>query len=156
MGVFGSSQNNKNIFDTQKLFYSAATQNPTYPDGMNATGGWDRNALASQICNPLSLLHEQDHDKLLNFNTHIQLSFALSQDLALKAFGSYSYNSTEKAQYLPTWVWAQGQAYRAEVKNEDWLGNLSLTYHHDFRGHVIDALLLGEYQSRLQRGFSPP
>ena len=153
LGVFGSSQNNKNIFDTQQLFYSAATQNPTYPDGMNATGGWDRNALASQICNPLSLLHKQDHDKLLNFNTHIQLSFALSQDSALKAFGSYSYNSTEKAQYLPTWVWAQGQAYRAEVKNEDWLGNLSLTYHHDFRGHVIDALLLGEYQSRLQRGF---
>nr|MBP6527844.1 TonB-dependent receptor plug domain-containing protein [Prevotella sp.] len=36
-GVFGASQKNNYIFDEQKLFYSAATQNPTYQEGMNAS-----------------------------------------------------------------------------------------------------------------------
>lgn len=38
LGVFGSSQSNKYIFNVQNLFYSAATQNPTFPDHMNASG----------------------------------------------------------------------------------------------------------------------
>ena len=55
-GVFGSSMNYDQIFDYQKLFYSAAAQNPTFPAGRNATGGWDRNGQASQIATPGALL----------------------------------------------------------------------------------------------------
>ncbi len=153
LGVFGSSQRNHNIFDTQKLLYSAATQNPTYPNGMNTSGGWDKNNEATQINNPLALLREKDHDKLLNFNTHLGFKFHITSDFDFKAFGSYSYNSSENAQYLPTWVWAQGQAYRGEVKSEDWLANVSFDYHHLFGDNKVSALLLGEYQARKQRGF---
>jgi len=154
LGVFGSSMKEEGVYDEQKLFYSAATQNPTFPNGKNASGGWDRNSTASQIGNPLALLHEQDHDKMLNFNTHMAFSFDLGRDWDLNFFGSYSYNSIENAQYLPTWVWAQGQAYRSEVKNEDWLGNAQLKYHHTFvDGNKIEVNLLGEYQKRNQRGF---
>lgn len=152
-GVFGSSQKNNNIFDTQKLFYSAATQNPTFADGMNADGGWDRNTNASQINNPLALLREQDHERLQGFNAHLQLQADLWRGIRLSALGSYSYNSTENAQYLPTWVWAQGQAYRSEAKTEDWLANLSVSYDRSFGRHHFAGMVLGEYQKRLRRGF---
>jgi TonB-dependent SusC/RagA subfamily outer membrane receptor len=128
LGVFGSSQKNNDIFDVQKLFYSAATQNPTFSTEQNASGGWDKNSTASQINPPQALLHEKNDEKSLNFNTHLRLTFDIVKDLKLILFGSYSYNSTENSQFCPTWVWAQGQAYRGEHKSEDWLGNVSLNY----------------------------
>ena len=155
LGVYGSSQKNKDIFDEQKLFYSAAAQNPTYPNGMNASGGWDKNTTASQINNPLALLHEQDHEKNLNLNTHVKMAYDIWPNLKVTLFGSYSFTSTEHSQYLPTWVWAQGQAYRGEVKSEDWLGNISADYWWDFDSeHRIEATLLGEYQRSTLSGFN--
>lgn len=153
MGVFGSSQKDEYIFDDQKLFYSAATQNPTYSFGRNASGGWDKNPNASQINPPAALLQEQDHAKSLNFNTHIRLETTFSPELKLTVFGSYTYNSTENAMYLPTWVWAQGQAYRGESKSEDWLGNVSLDFHKSWGVHSVSATLLGEYQKSNRRSF---
>lgn len=158
-GVFGSSQKNKYIFDEQKLFYSAATQNPTFPAGRDASGNWNKNSTASQINPPGALLGERDHEKNLNFNTHIRLTFDLlspknkSQSLKLLLFGSYSYNSTENAQFCPTWVWAQGQAYRGEHKSEDWLGNAQLQYAGTWGKHHLEATLLGEYQKSKRSGF---
>lgn len=153
MGVFGSSQKDEYIFDDQKLFYSAATQNPTYSSERNASGGWDKNPNASQINPPNALLLEQDHAKSLNFNAHIKLETKLSRALRLTLFGSYTYNSTENAQYLPTWVWAQGQAYRGESKSEDWLGNASLDFSKSWGVHSVDVTLLGEYQKSRRTGF---
>ncbi len=153
LGVFGSSQKNNDIFDVQKLFYSAATQNPTFPAGMNASGGWDKNSTASQINPPQALLREKNDEKSLNFNTHLRLTLDLSRDLKLKLFGSYSYNSTENAKFCPTWVWAQGQAYRGEHKSEDWLGNATLNYSHSWGIHHLDVTLLGEYQKSRRTGF---
>ena len=152
-GVFGSSQNSKNIFDTQKLFYSAAAQNPTYYNGMNSSGGWDKNSTASQINNPLALLKEKNDEKNLNFNTHIQFLFEVARHLKAILFGSYSYNSTENSQFCPTWVWAQGQAYRGEHKNESWLGNIQLDYNRKWGIHSIDILALSEYQHEKKTGF---
>lgn len=153
MGVFGSSQKDEHIFDEQKLFYSAATQNPTYPAGQNSSGGWDKNPNASQINPPGALLHEQDNSKNLNFNAHVKLEATLSSVLKLTLFGSYTYNSLENAQYLPTWVWAQGQAYRGETKTEGWLGNVSLDFSKSWGVHSLSASLLGEYQKNRQTGF---
>jgi TonB-dependent SusC/RagA subfamily outer membrane receptor len=152
-GVFGSSQNSKNIFDTQKLFYSAAAQNPTYFNGMNSSGGWDKNSTASQINNPLALLKEKNDEKNLNFNTHIQFLFEVTHHLKAILFGSYSYNSTENSQFCPTWVWAQGQAYRGEHKNESWLGNIQLNYNRKWGIHSIDILALSEYQHEKKNWF---
>lgn len=153
VGVFGSSQKDEYIFDEQKLFYSAASQNPTYPAGMNAAGGWDKNPNASQINPPGALLHEVDDAKSLNFNAHIRAEATLARNLKLALFCSYSFNSTENGQFCPTWVWAQGQAYRGEHKSEEWLGNVSLDYTFTRGAHALTATLLGEYQKSRTTGF---
>ncbi len=167
-GVFGSSQKNKYPFDEQKLFYSAATQNPTYPAGQDADGNWNRNSAASQINPPGALLAEKNDEVNLNFNTHIGFDFDLlglfgshdgtgkersGESLHLKFFGAYSYLSAENAIFCPTWVWAQGQAYRGEQKIEDWLGNAMLTYRNTWGRHQLSATLLGEYQKSNRSGF---
>ena len=154
LGVYGSTLRNKDIFDEQMLFYSAAAMNPTFGKGMNASGGWDKNTTASQVSNPMAVLKEQDHSKNLSFNTHIKLSYDIWPNLKLSLFGSYSFASTEHSQYLPTWVWAQGQAYRAEKKNEDWLANLMLDYWWDFDSeNRLELTGLGEYQVNTETGF---
>ena len=153
MGVFGSSQSNHELFDEQRLFYSAASQNPTITTGKNASGGWTKNSTASQIEHPAPLLELKDDVKYLNFNTHLRLKFQLMRDLSLSLFGSYSYTSQENAQFCPTWVWAQGQAYRGEQKSEDWLGNVSVDYGHRWGAHQLDVLLLGEYQKQRKTAF---
>ena len=153
LGVYGSAQRNKEIFDEQTLFYSAYTQNPTFRNGMN-NGVWEKNTTASQISNPLALLRERDHQKNLNFNTHLKFAYDIWPNLRISTFGSYSFTSTEDAQYLPTWVWAQGQAYRSEKKSEDWLFNLSVDYWWDFNSeNRIEVTGLGEYQNSTLTGF---
>ncbi len=154
LGVYGSSQKAHDIFDEQGLFYSAAAMNPTISKEREGTGGWGKNSTASQINNPIALLHEQDHETHLNFNTHMKLTYQIWPNLSVSAFGSYSYTSTENSQYLPTWVWAQGQAYRGERKTEDWLGNLSVNYWWDFNSeNRIEATGLMEYKRDVLTGF---
>lgn len=154
LGVFGSSQSNKYIFDTQKLFYSAAAQNPTFPEGMNASGGWDKNSTASQINPPTALLNEKNDERNQNFGSHLKLTADLGAGFTAQAFGAYTYNSNENAKFAPTWLWAQGQAWRGETKQETWLGNISLNYRHDWSGrHKISLTALTEYESTKQRGF---
>ena len=153
MGLFGSSQKNNGIFDVQRLFYSAAGQNPTYLAGMNANGGYDKNTTASQINPPQVLLKEKNDEKSLNFNSHLRFSVNLATDLRLILFGSYSYNSIENGQFFPTWIWAQGQAFRKEHKSEDWLANATFNYAHTWGIHHLDATLLGEYQKNKSTAF---
>ena len=154
LGVNGSSQRNKDIFDDHMLFYSAAAMNPTIGTEMNESGGWDKNTTASQINNPMALLYEQDHGKNLSFNTNLKLTYDIWPNLRLTLFGSYSYMSTEHSQYLPTWVWAQGQAYRAEKKEENILTNIALDYWWDFNSeNRLELTGLGEYQTTTSTGF---
>lgn len=160
LGVFGGSQSNKYIFDQQKLFYSAASMNPTLSFDKNSKGEWDHNPFAAWINPPAALLKEKDHEKDLNFNTHMGLDFELLKgksekqpSLHMKLFGSYSYASIGNAQYLPTWVWAQGQAYRAEKKTEDWLGNIVMDFKNTWGIHALALTALAEYQESHRRGF---
>jgi len=81
LGLIGSSHLNHVIYDRQKLFYSAASMNPTFPNCTNANGKWDKNTNASQIGNPLALLDIEDKDKILNFNTHVKLGFKFNIEL---------------------------------------------------------------------------
>lgn len=147
-GVFGSSQKTKGIFDEQFLFYSAAAQNPTIE--RNAI---TKNGTASEINPPRIILSEKNDTKNMNFDAHLNMTFTLPADFTLILRGSYAFNNTENGQYCPTWVWAQGQAYRGQHKSEDWLANTTLDWHHDWGIHAVNMQLLGEYQKTRRTGF---
>ena len=146
-GVFGSSQQDEKIFDLQALSYSTAAMNPTFP--FHKIGnGWQRNGTASQIAPTAPLLFERNDEKNLTFNSHLQLSLQLTHNLQLAALGSYSYTSTENGKFAPTWVWAQGLAYRGERKTEDMLGNISLNWNYHWGASRLSATMLSEYQKK--------
>ena len=151
-GVFGSSQQDEKIFDLQALSYSTAAMNPTLP--FHKTGnGWQRNGNASQIGPTEPLLFERNDEKNLTFNSHLQLSLQLPHNLQLSALGSYSYTSTENGKFAPTWVWAQGLAYRGERKAEEILGNISLDWKHRWGTSNLSATILAEYQKKKMAAF---
>ncbi len=58
----------------------------------------------------------QDDDATSHISTHARLTFNLLEGLKLNLFGAYTYNIVENSQYLPTSVWANGQAYTKEQK----------------------------------------
>lgn len=152
--MFGSIQKNHNLFDLQKTFYSAATFNPTYPNHRNPeTDSWDQITNASQITNPLAWMEVKDHDATSHISTHARLTFNLFRELKLILFGSYTYNIVENSQYLPTAVWAHGQAYKGTRKMESLLGNLMLTYKKKWNKHYFDVLALAELQKETYSGF---
>lgn len=154
MGVFGSLQKNRYLNDIQKTFYSAAAFNPTFPNHRDEqTGSWNGVTNASQITNPLAWLEVKDDDSNAHFNTHLKFTVRLSKQLKFSAFGSYTYNVIDNSQYLPTTVWAHGQAYKGERKMEDLLGNLMLSYSNDWGKHHLDALGLAEAQKNILTGF---
>ena len=147
-GVFGSSQKTKGIFDEQALFYSAAAQNPTIGREERT-----KNGTASEINPPRTLLTEKNDTKNMNFDTHLNLQIKLPYDLQLTLRGSYAFNNTENGQFCPTWVWAQGQAYRGPHKSEDWLANATLDWKHQWGIHSLSMEMLGEYQKSRRTGF---
>ncbi len=154
LGMFGSIQKNDNLFDYQKTFYSAAAFNPTFPNHRNTTtGSWDQITEASQITNPLAWMSVKDHDDNSHISTHARLTFNLPADLKLTLFGAYTYNIIENSQYLPTSVWAHGQAYRGTKKRESLLGNAMLTYRKKFQKHLLELLALGELQKETYNGY---
>lgn len=154
LGLFGSVKKNRTLFDTQKTFYSAATFNPTFPNHKNPeTGGWDQITTASQITNPLAWMEVDNNNDASYLSAHARLTFNLIEDLKLVMFGSYTYNDAEDAQYLPTSVWANGQAYRGDRKSESLLGNLMLTYRKQAGAHFFDVLALGELEKNIYKGF---
>ena len=154
LGMFGSVQKNHNLFDYQKTFYSAATFIPTFPNHKNTeTGSWDQITSASQITNPLAWMEVKDHDATSHISTHARLTFNLMDDLKLVMFGAYTYNIVENSQYLPTSVWAHGQAYKGTKKMESLLGNLMLSYKKNWRKHFFDVLALAELQKETYTGY---
>lgn len=154
VGAFGSILKNNYLFDFQKTFYSAAAFNPTFPNHKNnETGKWDQIPYASQITNPLAWLEVDDDDENSLVNAHVSLKLFITDDLKLTAFGSYTYNSIENSQYLPTTVWGHGQAYKGLKKTEHLMGNLVLNYKKRVNVHNIDVLGLAEIQRDKLTGF---
>lgn len=154
LGMFGSIQKNRNLVDQQKTFYSAATFNPTFPNHRNAeTNGWDNVSNASQITNPLAWMEVKDKDATSHLSTHGRVTFHLTKELKLALFGAYTYNMVENSQYLPTYVWAHGQAYKGVKKRESLLGHVKLTYQKTWKKHFFDVLALAEAQKETYSGF---
>lgn len=153
VGVMGSVSKNQNPVDIQKTFYSAAAFNPTFPNHKNNEGGWDQITTASWITNPLAWIETDDDEANAYFNAHIKAEWSITPYLKLQAFGSYLYNVIDRGQYLPTTVWGHGQAYRAERKVEDYVGNILLNYNRTFNFHKIDLVGLAEVQQKEVSGF---
>lgn len=148
LGMFGSNHKQEGIADEQKLFYSAAAINPTFP--ADKTYGY---ASASQINNPLALLDMKNDAEQMHFNAHARLLFHILPGLNLTLFGSYSYDSDEGKQYFPNTVWNRGQAYRSTLKQEALLGHAILNYAKDWQRHRLEAMLMGEAQRNRFSGF---
>lgn len=152
-GVIGSTMHNTGVFDTHALLYSAATQNPTYPDGPLPDGSYGKNSTASQMDNPMAQLQKTNDERDNNFDAHLRLTFNLLEGLKLRLFGSYAYNNAENLQWCPYIIWAQGQAYRGNMRTEEWMGNATLSYDKTFGIHHLGATLMGEYSRKDRSGF---
>ena len=154
LGMFGNFQKNMtSVYDVQKTFYSAACWNPTFAPSKNEDGGYDGFTYANQINHPLALMDSRTQDKTVHISTHGKLTFNLSKDWNLSLFGAYSHNEVETSQFLPTSIWAHGQAYKGTKKTESLLGNAVLTYDHYFNEHHLNVLALGEVQRDIYTGF---
>jgi len=153
LGIFGSVQKNNSLPFPQKLFYSANTFNPTFPDGANANGSFNQVTEALWINNPNSLLRMKQDEDNAHFNVHLNATVKVTQDLQLHAFGSYSYNSIGNAHHYPAIVWSRGEAYRSHDKEEELLGNMSLEYKLKMKDSELDVMLLAEGQSERGNGF---
>ena len=83
----------------------------------------------------------------------MRLVYDIAHSLKLSAFGSYSYTSNENSEFCPTWVWAQGNVYRGEFKNQEYLGNVSLDYAHTWNAHTLSAGISTEYHYQEHTAF---
>lgn len=154
LGMFGNIQKNvTSVYDVQKTFYSAACWNPTYAPFKNEDGGYDGFTYANQINHPLALMDSRTQDKTVHISTHGKLTFNLSKSWRLSLFGAYSHNEVETSQFLPTSIWAHGQAYKGTRKTESLLGNAALTFDRRFNEHHLNVLALGEVQRDIYTGF---
>lgn len=153
LGIFGSLQKNNYLPFKQKLLYSAQTFNPTFPDGANADGSYNLVTEALWINNPNSLLTMQQEEDNRHFNAHLNATFSLMQNLKIRAFGSYSYNTVNNAHYYPTIVWSHGEAYRGDDKEEEMLGNVSLDYTLNSQSSTLNLMVLAEVEHQKKNGF---
>ena len=154
LGMFGSLQKNSLIPFSQKLFYSAACFNPTFPEGANADGSYDQVAEAYWINNPYSLLEMKDDEDNAHVNVHLKATADLGYGLTMGAFGSYSYNDVDNAHFYPTFVWSHGEAYRGDTKNEEMLGNLMLNWKRTLgKYHQLEMMALAEAHRTTTTGF---
>lgn len=154
LGVLGSLQSNNVIPNRQKLFYSAATFNPTFPAGTNASGGYDDVTEAWWINNPYALLNMKEDEEDAHVNVHAKATINLGYGLTLGIFGSYSYADLGNAHYYPTYVWGHGEAYQGDRKSIELLGNITLNWKGRIaERHQLELLALIERSREKKKGF---
>ena len=151
LGVLGSQRDGNIQYSMQKMFYSAASYNPTYLTHKNANGVWDEDLLANEIYNPLGQLEISNYYKDTSANVHGKATWSIIDGLSLSAFGSYSYWGRDNKFYIPNDIRqgelnGNGWAYIANTNRKDLMGNIQLSFTKDFGAHHIDALALMEGQ----------
>ncbi len=151
LGVLGSQRDGNIQYSMQKMFYSAASYNPTYLTHKNANGVWDEDLLANEIYNPLGQLEISNYYKDTSANVHCKATWSIIDGLSLSAFGSYSYWGRDNKFYIPNDIRqgelnGNGWAYIANTNRKDLMGNIQLSFTKDFGAHHIDALALMEGQ----------
>lgn len=152
LGVLASQRDGKMQYDMQKMFYSAAAYNPTYPTVKNSEGRWDEDLLANEIYNPLGQQEIQNDYNVGNVNVHGKATWTILEGLNLSAFGSYTYIDIQQKRYLPNDIRqgelnGNGWAYLGSTHRKDLMGNIQLSYSKDIAKHHIDALALMEGQT---------
>ena len=153
LGLFGSLQKNNYLPFQQKLLYSSNTFNPTYPDGVNDDGTYGQVTDALWINNPNSLLTMKQDEDNGHFNVHLNATYSLLENLKLRVFGSYSYNTVNNSHHYPTIVWSHGEAYRGNDKSEESLGNISLDYNLKWKNSSLNLMALLEESVEKGTGF---
>ncbi len=153
LGMVGSVQKRDYLPFPQRLFYSAATFNPTFPDFPEADGKYGQVTEALWISNPLSLLEMKEDEDGGHFNIHMKAKVNITKELTLRAFGSYSYKTNDDSHHYPTTVWSKGLAYRAHEKSEELRGNLSLTYAIEKKNIELSVMALAEAEMERKTGF---
>ena len=153
LGMVGSVQKRDYLPFPQRLFYSAATFNPTFPDFPEADGKYGQVTEALWISNPLSLLEMKEDEDGGHFNIHMKAKVNITKELTLRAFGSYSYKTDDDSHHYPTTVWSKGLAYRAHEKSEELRGNLSLTYAIEKKNIELSVMALAEAEMERKTGF---
>ena len=153
LGLFGSLQKNNYLPFQQKLLYSSNTFNPTYPDGANDDGTYSQVTDALWINNPNSLLTMKQDEDNGHFNVHLNATYSLLENLKLRVFGSYSYNTVNNSHHYPTIVWSHGEAYRGNDKSEESLGNISLDYNLKWKNSSLNLMTLLEESMEKGTGF---
>lgn len=152
LGLMGSERDGKIQYDMQKMFYSAAAYNPTYPNVKNAeTGKWDEDMLANEIYNPLGQLEIKNRYDVSNVVAHGKATWTIIDGLFLSAFGSYTKFDIDHKQYVPNDIRqgeinGNGWAYIQNINHQNFMGNIQLTFTKDFGKHHIDALAVMEGQ----------
>ena len=155
LGIFGSIQKNSLVPSQWKLFYSAATFNPTLPSGRNSKGEYESVPEALWISNPTALLDMQEDEDNAHFNAHLKAKVDVGYGVNMTAFGSFSYYMGNNAHYYPTYVWSHGEAYRANTRSQSALGNLTLDKRVDITPtQHVSLLAMMEAQSQLATGFN--
>jgi TonB-linked SusC/RagA family outer membrane protein len=153
LGLFGSLQKNNYLPFQQKLLFSSHTFNPTFPDGVNDDGTYSQVTDALWINNPNSLLTMKQDEDNGHFNVHLNATYSLLENLKLRVFGSYSYNTVNNSHHYPTIVWSHGEAYRGNDKSEESLGNISLDYNLKWKNSSLNLMALLEESLEKGTGF---
>ena len=153
LGMVGALQSISYLPYKQRLLYSAASFNPTFPATKNDEGKYDEVTEAIWNNNPMALLDMKQDEDNGHFNIHMKAKVIFSKRLTLRAFGSYSFNNIENAHYYPTYVWNRGQAYRQHERTEDMLGNISLTYILNTSHSTLNLMALVEAENTKKKGF---
>lgn len=153
LGLFGSLQKNNYLPFQQKLLFSSHTFNPTFPDGVNDDGTYSQVTDALWINNPNSLLTMKQDEDNGHFNVHLNATYSLLENLKLRVFGSYSYNTVNNSHHYPTIVWSHGEAYRGNDKSEESLGNISLDYNLKLKNSSLNLMALLEESMEKGTGF---
>lgn len=147
-GMFGSMQKERQLFGEQKLFYSAACFNPTFPAGRNASGSYEGFAAASQVSNPNKWLLNEVKPENAHLSVNLNLDFKILPELHLKLFTAYTLHLGEIAENLPTE--SGGTAYYQKDKQHNILANILLTYQKQWGIHALEASALAELQSDMR------
>ena len=157
-GIFAAKKINRYLNDHQKTFYSAASMNPTLSASQNEDGTWPEDPNANEIDNPLGRLSILDEENTMYANVHGKLTYTITSDLKVSAFGSYTYNSGVNSLYIPTNIKAgiregEGKAYKKQQDANSMMGNVSLTYKKQIGKSYLNILALAEGQQYAYAGF---
>ena len=143
LGIFGNIQYTDIIPFRQKLLYSAAAFNPTFSEDSRE----EIPESANWISNPNNLLAMEDDDETEMLNVHLRAKVNLGYDMMLTALGSYTYASFDRAHYY------NKEAYRADSKKTDFLGNVTLEKVFKFPTSRLNLVAMGEMQITKAKGF---